>query len=95
MEHRLCERQPLGLEVVLKRTGKPELITKAQDIAQDGMFVCVERGFLRKGETLDVEFFLKEDSGFMHYCKKVWVVHCNDAGVGLMFITPPVENKES
>jgi len=96
MEHRWSKRQPLVLDVVLKCSGKPDLIVRARDIAHDGMFVCVKRGSLRKGDILDVEFSLEDELGSKHYCQKAWVVHSSDEGAGLMFITacsPAIQKK--
>ncbi len=86
MEHRLSERHRVGLDVVLKRSGQPDVTVQGINIAQDGMFVYTKRALLKKGETLDAEFSLMEGSGVMRYCQKSWVVHSNDKGAGLMFI---------
>ncbi len=89
MEHRLSERRPSDLELILKRSGKSDLTAQAHDIAQDGMFICVAGGCLRQGEMFDVEFALEKPSGAKRYSQKAWVVHCSDEGVGVMFIAPP------
>lgn len=95
MEHRLSERHSVGLEVVLKRAGKPNVTTQARNITYDGMFICAEDGVVRRGETLDVEFFWEEKSGPKYYCQKAWVVHCCAEGAGLMFIYTCGTSKEA
>lgn len=86
MEHRWSRREKILFNVILKCKGKDNFSGQTRDICQDGMFVRVERDLYRKGDIFDVEFFRNEKAESNHYFKKAWVVHCNNEGIGLMFI---------
>ncbi|VAX05215.1 hypothetical protein MNBD_GAMMA26-2115 [hydrothermal vent metagenome] len=87
MEHRCGERRPVVLGVVLKCRDKPALFGEARNVSRDGMFVCVNDGYLKEHDIIEVEFTLEEKSAPRHYCMKAWVAHSSDAGAGLMFAT--------
>jgi c-di-GMP-binding flagellar brake protein YcgR len=80
MEHRCYKRQPVQLEVQLKRQGRTVLRGQIRDIGLGGMYIQTASGALQEREVLEVELILNSTVCHM----KAWVVHRDQAGAGMM-----------
>ena len=92
MEHRFYYRQPLDLDVKIKRRNKPELQGKCRDISLGGMFVRLRENPLSKMEPLEIELTLGTEEGIKHCCLEGWVVYSGPSGAGMAFNADDEDN---
>lgn len=87
MEHRLSERRPMTLDVLIFHQGLPMGRGRTRNIGREGMFIETEITDFPEGTTLDVEVDVDTGQGEQRVRLPALVIHRNDEGIGLMFLT--------
>lgn len=87
MEHRLSERRPINLDVLIFHQGLPVGRGRTRNIGLEGMFIETEIRDFSEGTTLDIELNVDGDEGEQRVRLPGLVVHRNREGMGLMFLT--------
>ena len=84
MEHRWSERKNIVMDVTLHYGPVGKIAGKTRDVSLEGMFVKTDGLVIPARSEVMVTFATKEEHGELNHCVPAYVVHNNDAGVGLM-----------
>jgi hypothetical protein len=84
IEHRWSERKPIAMEVHLYHPSAGEVMARTRDVSLEGMFVETNATDLPVNTELEVAFTTFGKNGPEQHRVSAYVVHRNEAGVGLM-----------
>ena len=84
IEHRWSERKPIAIEVCIHHPSTGEVAARTRDISLEGMFVETDSTDLPVNTELEVSFAALGENGPEQHRVSAYVVHRNEAGVGLM-----------
>lgn len=87
MEHRLSERRPINLDVLIFYQGLPVGSGRTRNIGHEGMFIETEIRDFPEGTTLDIELDMDSGEGEQRVRLLALIIHRNGEGMGLMFLT--------
>lgn len=88
MEHRLFQRFPISLDVIIYNEGLPVLASRTHDISRNGMFLESLSFAFSKDRMIEVRFRSPEDEGCVYYRVPAMVVRRTVVGAGLMLDIP-------
>ena len=84
IEHRWSERKPIAMEVCIHHPSAGEVTATTRDISLEGMFVETNATELPINTEVEVSFATLGENGREQHRVSAYVVHRNEAGVGLM-----------
>lgn len=95
MEHRLSERRPITLDVLIFHQGLPIGRGRTRNIGREGMFIETKKKDFPEGTVLDMELDIDTDKGEQRIRLPALVIHRNREGMGLMFLTLVLEIQDT
>lgn len=78
LEHRLCKRVEVLLDVIVRGHDGLTLHGRTRDISPHGMFIQLASGVISGSTAVEIELAHRRR---LHG----WVVHAGDEGIGVMF----------
>ena len=84
IEHRWSERKPIAMEVRIHHPSAGAVTARTRDVSLEGMFVETDPTELPINTELEVSFVTPGENGPEQHRVSAYVVHRNEAGVGLM-----------
>ena len=84
IERRCSPRTPIALKVRLHHPAAGEINAVTRNVSIEGMFVETDATALSDKTELEVSFITSGDAGPRQHRVSAYVVHRNEAGIGLM-----------
>lgn len=94
IEHRLCKRKPLQLNIIIFQNHIPISVGKTKDLCTEGMGIVNNLNNIKSYSTLEVGLAIPQSAAPQYLRLSGLVVHKSENAFGILFDEMDINTKE-